>query len=110
MTKKLVSLWLVLMFLVGCAELQMPQTADDRFLAASIQYNKMLVSYMTHRDALPEVEREELNKTFKPIFLEAAAALEVWELAIDEGADPMAKEEAYLKLKNRLIDLLAEVL
>ncbi len=105
--KRRVSLALifVLLLVFGCAGRQL-DTPDKKYLAARMELNKTMKSYLLHRNTLPEAEKKAMSEKVYPYFRNADLALDAWGAALSGEGDIYMAEEQFLTAKKFLITLL----
>jgi len=99
------ALIVVLLLVFGCGSRQL-DTPDKKYLAARMELNKTMKSYLAHRSTLSEEDRKAMAEKVYPYFKNADLALDAWSAALlGEGSIYIAEEE-FLMAKKSLITLL----
>ena len=103
---------MVLMFLMVAACAGNGQinidTPEKKYLAARMEFNKTIKSYLAHKTLLPIEEQAALSAKYKIYFQEVDQALDAWSLIVvgGETGNEFQAEAAFLTAKQTLINLL----
>jgi len=103
-------LLMLLLVSVGCGTLVQNLSPKQQYLAARVEYNTLQSQYLDYYDAAPAATQAKWKAGIDPYFDQADVALDMWGLAVRSGTDATAQQKAYIAIKNKLIDLLADVL
>jgi len=113
MVKKALSILMVLMFLMvaacaGNGQQIMIDTPEKKYLAARMEFNKTIKSYLAHKTLLPIEKQAALSAKYKIYFQEVDQALDAWSLIVvgGETGNEFQAEAAFLTAKQTLINLL----
>ena len=113
MVKKALSILMVLMFLMvaacaGNGQQIMIDTPEKKYLAARMEFNKTIKSYLAHKTLLPIEEQVALSAKYKIYFQEVDQALDAWSLIVVDGepGNEFEAEAAFFTAKQSLINLL----
>ena len=79
-------------------------TSDQRYVEALTLFNSVYKTYLDHYDMASSATQERWKKEIDPIIAQVSRALDIWKLAVGDGA----KEQNYIALKNKLLVLLFE--
>lgn len=106
--RKLLPVVLVVMCILGCAALQVPQTQEGKYLLARTEFNNMLKDYILYKEMLPLDQQELMSMTFKPYFQKAKLLLDNWAVLLETGGDATDSYQLWLDRKRVLMQLLIE--
>lgn len=102
---------IILVFVVGCSGMQLgADNPKQVYLKARMTFNGLLSDYISNKKAAPPDVRARWTKKVDPLFEKAGKALDAWGKAAMAEAPAYNQQQAYLELKNQLLNmLLAEV-
>ena len=113
MVKKALSILMVLMFLVvaacaGNGQQIMIDTPAKKYLAARMEFNKTIKSYLEHKNLLPLEQQQALSAKYRVYFQETSLALDAWSKIVvgGEPGNVTEAESAFLAAKQSLLRLL----
>ena len=112
MVRKALSIIMVMLFLVvaACAGTQEIKidTPEKKYLAARMEFNKTIKSFLAHKNLLPVEDQAELSAKYRVYFQEVDKALDAWSLIVvgGEPGNVFEAEAAFLTAKQSLINLL----
>jgi len=106
--KRLLAVFLILGLFIGCAGVQ---TTKDQAIQYRQQFNILLGQWNTELSTLPEAQRIDWAKKSVPVVQAAVIALDTMDIAVGQGGQLSADNiQAFLSAKNRLIDLIANLI
>ena len=106
--KKLATIFLVVMFLAGCAgwqEMTPEQRMDQQFRAAFMaraQLNDLIRSYQAYKTVLSSEKQLEIAEIMVPVFEKADFVLDQWETILLSDEPGYAQYEVWLQVKREL--------
>lgn len=98
----------IVFILVGCGGyFNGDKSYQETYYEALVWYNNIQESYLNHYDLADPATQGKLKDRIDPIFAQASAALDAWEIVVGEE-DERAKADQWIAIKNLLLaELLA---
>lgn len=113
MVKKALSILVVvfLMMIAACGPSRQEiviDTPEKQYLAARMEFNKTIKSFLDHKSLLPLEEQQALSAKYKIYFQETSLALDAWSKIVvgGEPGNVTEAESAFLAAKQSLLRLL----
>jgi hypothetical protein len=84
--------------------------AKRTYLASRLEFNAVWKQYLDYYDRAPKEHQAKWKAEIDPWFNKGKTALDAWGLAVNQGADPAAKMQTFINIKNELIDMLVPIM